>query len=201
MNIAEKMGAGKYAPFLMIAAERWGISNPEDQARWLAQCSVESQGFTKVKEDLRYRAERLLQVFPGRNGLRTIDMARRIVQGGQSAIAEHIYGGAWGAKNLGNTEPGDGAKFFGRGLKQITGRYNYRMTSIGMYGDERLLDNPELLEQPRDASESAAYYWYSHKLNGRTSVREITKIVNGGYNGLDDRETLTAQALQFVRAT
>lgn len=198
MSIAAKMNAGIYAGYLMDAAIKWGITNPQDQARWLAQCSVESQGFTKVKESLNYRPERLLAVFPGRNGMTTLGQARALVQRGQSAIAEQIYGGAWGAKNLGNTEPGDGAKFVGRGLKQITGRYNYRVTSMGMYGDHRLLDEPGLLERPKDASESAAYFWYAHKLNGMTDVRAITKIVNGGYNGLEERERLTAQALELV---
>ena len=69
-----------------------------------------------------------------------------------------------GRKDLGNINPGDGVKFKGRGLIQVTGRDNYKACSLFLFGDARLLDHPELLETPENALDSAIYYWTSHKL-------------------------------------
>jgi putative chitinase len=198
MNLASKFGAGIYSDHLMVAALRWGITNPEDQARWLAQCSVESAGFRRVVEGMNYRPERLLEVFKGRNGLTTLSQAVAIVAGGQQAIANHVYGGAWGLKNLGNTEPGDGWKFRGMSLIQTTGRSNFRDTSWGCYGDDRLLHNPEILQTPEGASQAAAWYWYSKKLNGITDVRLVTKKINAGMLELDKRIAETKRALELI---
>lgn len=198
MNLAAKLGAGIYAEHLMSAATRWGIVSPADQARWLAQCSVESQGFTKVVEGLNYSPERLLTVFQNRNGMRTLQDAKDIVAGGQKTIAEAIYGGAWGSKNLGNTSPGDGWKFRGQGLLQTTGRFNYHATSWGCWGDDRLLGQPELLQTPEGAAQAAAWYYYSRKLIGVSDVRYITKAINGGLNALHERDAATKRALDLA---
>lgn len=200
MNLAEKLGAGIYAEHLMLAADRWGIDDPEDQARWLAQCSVESGGFKRVVENLNYRAERLLEVFRGRNGMHTLKQARKIVSGGQHAIGNAIYGGAWGAKRLGNTELGDGWKFRGMSLIQTTGRFNFAGTSIGLYGDDRLLHQPQLLQTPEGAAQAAAWYWYSRKLNGITDIRLVTKKINAAMLDLDKRMAITTQALELVQS-
>lgn len=96
-----------------------------------------------------------------------------------------------GRADLGNTQPGDGARFKGRGLIQITGRANYRACSVVLYGDERLLDHPELLEQPMDACRSATWFWNSRNLNPLAdagSFRAITRAINGGFNGLAERQ-------------
>lgn len=199
MNLAAKMGAGIYADHLMRAAQRWGILAVEDQARWLAQCSVESGGFKRVAEGMNYRAERLLEVFRGRNGINTLSVAQQIVAGGQQAIANAVYGGTWGAANLGNTQPGDGWKFRGQGLIQTTGRWNFRAASIGMYGDEHiLLDNPTILQEPEGAAESAAFFWYDKKLNGITDIRVVTRKINRGMLELDKRIELTQRALSLA---
>ncbi|AWY43139.1 glycoside hydrolase family 19 protein [Pseudomonas putida] len=103
------------------------------------------------------------------------------------------------ASRLGNTpEPdGDGQRYRGRGLIQITGRNNYRQCSLGLFGDERLLASPELLEQPQWAAESAAWFWEQNGLNelaDRDQFNSITRRINGGLNGLQDRLQLWARA-------
>ncbi|MHC8335462.1 glycoside hydrolase family 19 protein [Pseudomonas sp. LB3P25] len=103
------------------------------------------------------------------------------------------------AVRLGNTpEPdGDGQKYRGRGLIQITGRDNYRQCSLGLFGDDRLLFLPELLEQPQWAAESAAWFWEQNGFNelaDRDQFNSITRRINGGLNGLQDRLQLWARA-------
>lgn len=104
-------------------------------------------------------------------------------------VRELASGGAYeGRADLGNTEPGDGVLFKGRGLIQITGRANYRDCGQALGLD--LLDDPSALEQPENACRSAAWFWYSRKLNDladRGDFRTITKRINGGYNGYQDR--------------
>lgn len=93
-----------------------------------------------------------------------------------------------GRLDLGNTEPGDGHKFMGRGLFQVTGRFNYMAVSKCLKVD--LIHNPELLEEPHMAARSAGLYWKDKKLNQLASAgkfREITKKINGGLNGYDNR--------------
>jgi putative chitinase len=95
-----------------------------------------------------------------------------------------------GRKDLGNTQAGDGARFCGRGLIQITGRANYGRASQALFGDDRLLKNPELLEQPEWAAKSAVWYWTTRNLNALADAdrfTDITRAINGGTNGLEDR--------------
>lgn len=100
-----------------------------------------------------------------------------------------------GRKDLGNTQPGDGKRFMGRGLIQITGRDNYRKAGAAL--GLTLLDNPELLEQPEWAASSAAWWWSNHGLNELADAgkfEQITKTINGGLNGQADRLALWAKA-------
>ncbi len=102
-----------------------------------------------------------------------------------------------GRKDLGNTVAGDGKKMMGRGLIQTTGRANYTRMSKEMFGDLRLLDTPQLLEQPEYAVWSACIYWTWRKLDlvdDDNSIDKETKAVNGGYNGLDDRKAYFERA-------
>lgn len=96
-----------------------------------------------------------------------------------------------GRKDLGNTEPGDGVKYKGRGLLQITGRANYQACSIALYADpDHLLDNPSVLELPMAAARSAGWYWSSRGLNTLADTgkfERITRKINGGLNGQEDR--------------
>jgi len=103
------------------------------------------------------------------------------------------------AARLGNTPEadGDGQKYRGRGLIQITGRRNYLACSQALFGDDRLLLQPQLLEQPPWACESAAWFWQSNGLNelaDKGQFTTITRRINGGLNGLDARLQLWARA-------
>ncbi len=104
-----------------------------------------------------------------------------------------------GRKALGNTEPGDGRRFSGKGLIQITGRENYRRAGAAL--GLPLLDNPELLEQPEWAAASAAWWWANHGLNELADAGEfekITRVINGGLNGQDDRLALWERAKRVL---
>lgn len=97
--------------------------------------------------------------------------------------------------DLGNTQPGDGVRFKGRGLIQVTGRANY--TALMMALDVDCIEHPELLESPLLAARSAGWFWKTHGLNALADAgdqRAVTKRVNGGYNGLDERIAFFNQA-------
>jgi putative chitinase len=106
-----------------------------------------------------------------------------------------------GRRDLGNTEPGDGMRFKGRGLLQITGRHNYTICSIALYGDERLLDKPWLLESVVGACRSAAWYWSAFGLNeiaDAGDIKRMTRRINGGLNGLAERQAYYAVAKEVL---
>ena len=110
------------------------------------------------------------------------------------------------AARLGNSPAadGDGQKYRGRGLIQITGRRNYLACSQALFGDERLLQQPELLEQPQWACESAAWFWQSNGLNelaDKDQFTTITRRINGGLNGLENRLQLWARAKAVLWAS
>lgn len=117
--------------------------------------------------------------------------------GGPSYFAKYD-----GRKDLGNTQPGDGSKFCGRGLIQVTGRANYRTASQVLFGDERLLFSPELLEKPEWAAKSAVWFWSTRNLNELADAdrfTDLTKKINGGTNGLEDRKARYRLALSVLK--
>jgi putative chitinase len=107
-----------------------------------------------------------------------------------------------GRSDLGNTQPGDGVRFKGRGLIQITGRTAYKQCSLDLFGDQRLLNQPEMLEAPDDALTSACWFWsrykginkfcivtpedYTHP-SGENKFQRIVRMVNGGLNDYAER--------------
>lgn len=119
-------------------------------------------------------------------------------------VREIATGSAYeGRADLGNTEPGDGVKFRGRGLIQITGRANYKACSLALFGDVRLLKTPVLLEQPDNACRSAAWFWSDRGLNELADAGKfvtITRRINGGKNGLEDRQAYYARAKEALIA-
>jgi putative chitinase len=109
-----------------------------------------------------------------------------------------------GRGDLGNTEPGDGIRFKGRGLIQITGRSNYKRVSKALYGDLRLLKQPEMLEEVIAACRSAAWFWADKELNtlaDEQEFRKITRAINGGYNGMADRQAYHARAQKALASS
>ena len=122
--------------------------------------------------------------------------------GGDTYLAKYDTGRL--AQRLGNTPEadGDGQKYRGRGLIQVTGRANYQACSEALFGDSRLLNTPELLEQPVYAAMSAGWYWQRAGLNtlaDKGDFLAITKKINGGTNGLPDREELYERALKVLQ--
>jgi len=116
--------------------------------------------------------------------------------GGYRWLTELASGTAYeGRKDLGNTEPGDGSRFKGRGLLQITGRANYARYGAAVGVD--LVDHPELAAAPQTAVATAAVYWDGHSLNALADADDIlgiTRRINGGLRGLPDRKAMLAKA-------
>lgn len=210
--------AAKYADELVKQMKAAGImDNVKRASMFLGQVHVESGGFRTVVESLNYSADAILKTF-GRHRISEedakkfgrIDAEVRKRTGWkladqpahQNALANILYGGEWGRKNLGNTQPGDGWRFRGRGIKQLTGRDNYRRFSRAWLGDESLLENPDRVAQPDGAVASAIWFWRANGLNeiaDRGSVDAVTKVVNGGTIGLSDRKAWTQKyAAQWV---
>lgn len=141
-------------------ALRWGIDSPLRQAHWLAQMAHESGGFKYLRE----------------------------IWGPTSAQARYEPPSEL-AERLGNTQKGDGFLFRGRGFIQVTGRHNFTECSRALFGDDRLLARPGLLEQ--DPAASAGWYWHSRKINRHADndgLKAVTRAINGGLNGLHDRQ-------------
>ncbi len=100
-----------------------------------------------------------------------------------------------GRKDLGNTSRGDGVKYKGRGLIQLTGKANYK--AYKEYCGFDVVAKPELLEQPLGATRSSMWYWQTHGLNAladKDDMKAVTRRINGGYNGLADREKYLTRA-------
>jgi putative chitinase len=186
-------GAAPLAKVLDDAATRWEINTPLRVAHWMAQMAHESQGFTHMRESLNYAAEALVARFRGRISETDAFKYGRTPEhpADQMEIANKIYGGEWGRINLGNTQPGDGWRYIGRGLIQLTGKENYATASRALFNDDRLIYHPELLEEPEAAALSAGWFWSKRGLNALADADDleaITKKINGGLIGLDHRK-------------
>ncbi|HAT3721989.1 TPA: glycoside hydrolase family 19 protein [Citrobacter koseri] len=184
--------ATRWFPHIDTAMKEFGITAPLDQSMFIAQMGHESGGYEKLVESLNYAADRLVPVF-GKSRItaqQAAALGRTTTQpANQKAIANLVYGGEWGKKNLGNQVAGDGWKYRGRGLKQITGLSNYR--SCGQTLKLDLVSYPELLERDEYAARSAAWFYVSHGcLLHSGDVERVTLLINGGRNGLDKRRAL-----------
>ena len=162
--------------------EEFNIVTPEQIAMFLAQIGHESLDMNVLTENFNYSADRLKVVFPKYFRNRDANQFHRKPE----AIANIVY-----ANRMGNGSPesGDGWKYRGRGLIMITGRYNYSQCSEYLYGDENvLLDRPELLAEDKEtALLSALWFWQKNRLENISDIEGVTRIINGGLNGLDDR--------------
>lgn len=195
-----RANAELYLPFLQGTCKAYSITSPRRIVGFLSQIGVESKNLSTVVENLNYSVDGLLRTF-GRHRISAADCERLGRKPGQPAdrasIAELVYGGAWGATHLGNTQPGDGARFIGRGLKQLTGRDNY--ARCGKALGEDFLSQPDRLVMPVNAALSAGWFWAANGLNeiaDRGDVVEMTLRVNGGRNGLVQRQALWDHGLE-----
>ena len=194
--------AVQYAPLLAIAAHRYHIdTTPRRVAAWLATLAHESARFTRLVENLNYSIEGLARTWPSRYaddcGLPN-NLACMIAHKPEQ-IANLTYAGRLGNGSAGS---GDGWKYRGRGLIQITGRANYAQSGAELGLD--LIDKPEQLEQPYIAALSAAEWWHRHGCNQLADTGDmaaVTRRVNGGLTGLDDRLKLYSAALAYLGGT
>jgi putative chitinase len=164
--------AGVFASALNLAMEQFQINNRLRMAAFIAQVGHESGQFRYVKE-----------------------------LGGDQYLSKYDTGTL--AERLGNTPEadGDGQKYRGRGLIQITGHDNYLACSKALFGDNRLLSTPELLEQAEWACKSAAWFWNSKNLNPLADAGDfvgLTRRINGGTNGLAERQEFYGRALKVL---
>ena len=187
--------AGQFELPLDAAMTAFTINTPKRAAAFLAQAAHESIGFTRLQENLSYSTpERLMDVFKSRfDGL--ADAAQYLRQ--PEKLANRVY-----ANRLGNgdTTSGDGWKYRGRGLFQLTGRANYMAAGDGLGTDYKA--NPDLVAEPPDAAFTAAWYWAVGNLNAMADVGQIdviTRRINGpAMLGADERRALYQQFLQVL---
>lgn len=159
---------------------------------FLAQIAHESAGFTRLEEGLSYSAARLMQVWPSR--FKTLNEARPYERQ-PYALAEKVYG-----DRMGNRAPGDGWRYRGRGLIQITGRENYER--FGKIAALPLLDNPGIAADADEATRIALAYWRETGCNLLADVNDIqgiTRKINGGLHGVEERAVWLAKARKVFR--
>jgi len=171
------------------------IDTPQRIAAFIAQCSHESGGFTTIKENLNYRPESLVKLFSKYFDLPT---AQRYcaLPNKQEAIANRIYANRMGN---GDESSGDGYKYCGRGLIQLTGKDNYFWfsSSLGITPE----DASEYMATFEGAAQSACWFWENNKLNQWADAGDIltlTKRINGGTIGLEDRVNHYEHALHVL---
>lgn len=185
-GISAELAARWFKP-VSTAMVEFGITSADDQAMFIAQVGHESGGFSRIIENLNYSVNGLLATFGKYFDAESAEKYGRTSEhpANQQAIANIVY-----ANRMGNGYPGsnDGWNYRGRGLIQITGRDNYRDCGAGLKTD--LLLVPQLLEQDEYAARSAAWFYVSKGCLKRTGdITAVTKIINGGTNGLDDRKS------------
>jgi len=166
---------------LNAAMDEFGISSAREQAMFLAQCGHESGGFSVVQENLNYKAEGLGRIFP--KYFRDVDP--NDYAHNPEKIANRVY-----ANRMGNDDEdsGDGYRYRGRGLIQLTGKDNYNACGATLKID--LHSDPDYLETAEGAARSAAWFWSHNGLNRFADADDIvgcTKRVNGGTIGLEER--------------
>jgi putative chitinase len=178
----------KWEEPLQAAFDKYDINTPKRQAAFIGQCSHESANFKILQENLNYSAEGLMKTWPTR--FPTKEVADQYARQ-PAKIAGKVYNG-----RLGNTSEEEASKYLGRGLIQLTGKENYERCGLAIGVD--LLSNPDLLLDPRYAAMSAGWFWNKKGLNELADAQEhgqITKRINGGTLGLDDRLVKTTKAL------
>jgi putative chitinase len=203
--------AEKWVDAVAAACKEFHINTPQRIAGFLSQCAHESGGFERLQENLNYSADGMAGIWPRRFAVLGPDK-KPIKKDGKNqpnkfALALHrkpemianvVYSGRMGN---GPTESGEGWKYRGRGLKQLTGKDNHRACSSGLGVD--LVSNPDLLLEPVYAARSAAWFWATNKCNNFADsgdIEGLTKKINGGLIGIDDRKKRYASAMSSLSA-
>ena len=191
--------AEKWTDAVVAACQEFGINTPQRIAGFLSQCAHESGGFERLQENLNYSADGMAGIWPKRFAVMGPD-GKPVKKDGKNqpnkfALALHrkpeMIANVVYANRMGNgpIESGEGWKFRGRGLKQLTGKSNH--AECGNELGVNLVDNPDLLLEPTYAARSAAWFWQKNKCNTFADVGDIeglTKRINGGLIGIADRK-------------
>ena len=203
--------AGVFVPVLNTAMNRYQIVGTKRIGAFVAQIGHESGHLTRLVENLNYSADGLANAWPSRyaepdgkgkyvkvqvagNARNKPNTLALSVDRKPEQIANIAY-----SNRMGNAAPGDGWKYRGRGLIQVTGKNNYRACGEAMGLD--LIAQPELLEKPQHACMSAAWFWATNGLNALADAGKfdaITQRINGGQTGAADRQALYAWALKVL---
>lgn len=171
----------------------YSIDTPPRVAAFIAQCAHESGGFKFLKENLNYRAESLMRTWPSR--FTSMEVAQQYAMKPEM-IANKVYSSRMGN---GDEASGDGARYIGRGLIQLTGKDNYSRFAESI--DTPLEEIPEYLSTFEGAVQSACWFWETNNLNQWADAGDIltlTKRINGGTIGLEDRKKHYAHALHVL---
>jgi len=174
---------------------KFDISTPVRQASFIGQCGHECGNFKVLEENLNYRAETLMKLWKSR--FPTIEVANEYARNPKK-IANKVYSSRMGNRD---ESSGDGYRFRGRGCIQLTGHANY--FHAGNACGEDFVMNPDLVATPQYAAMTAGWFWNTHKLNQFADVRDyktMTKKINGGFIGLDDRIKHINHALEVLTA-
>ena len=177
MHIDPKWGDPLNATF-----ERFGILSSIAQASFIGQCGHECGNFRVLEENLNYKAATLMRLWPKR--FPNLEIANQYA-GNPKKIANMVYSNRMGNRD---ESSGDGYRFRGRGCIQTTGHANYFHAGQAL-GVDFVMD-PDLVASPKYAALTAGFFWSTHKLNQRADARDfvgMTKAINGGTIGLDDR--------------
>jgi len=187
--------AGEWIDAINATFEKFDISTPERQACFLGQCAHESGGFTALSENLNYSAASLCRVWPKR--FPTVTDGQNYERNPQK-IANKVYANRMGN---GDEESGEGFAYRGRGLIQLTGKSNYEACGEAIGVD--LVSNPDLVATPEYAALSAGWFWDKNNLNkfaDENDMTGLTKKINGGTHGIEDRVARTQLALDILSA-
>ena len=181
----------KWLEPLNNAFNKYAVTDANEKAMFLAQTTHESNDYKRLEESFNYKPERLFQVFRRRVG--TLENAKRLCYQGAKAIGDFVYGG-----RLGNAKD-EGYKYRGRGIIQLTGKNNYNYYGKKLNID--LVNNPDLAKEPNTAIEIALLFWQEKECGlyaKMGDVKTVTKLINGGYNGLDDRQKRFERILKIL---
>ncbi len=203
--------AQKWVDAVAAACQEFNIDTPQRIAGFLSQCAHESGGFERLQENLNYSADGMAGIWPRRFAVLGPD-GKPVKKDGKNqpnkfALALHrkpeMIANVVYSSRMGNgpTESGEGWKYRGRGLKQLTGKTNHSNCSKGLGVD--LVDNPDLLLEPIYAARSAAWFWATNNCNSFADsgdIEGLTRRINGGLIGIEDRKKRYASAMRSLSA-
>jgi len=209
LQAAKVKNPEKWIDAIVATCQEFEIDTPQRIAGFLAQTSHESGGYTMLSENLNYRAATLAACWPNRfavlgadkkpvkeNGKLVPTAVANSIAGKPELIANLVYSSRMGN---GPAESGEGWAYRGRGLKQLTGKFNYEKCGSGL--GVNLVSNPDLLLEPLYAARSAGWFWKANALStfaDSSDIKGMTKKINGGFIGFEQRQALYDVCLKSV---